>query len=93
MRLGDMWKHHPRQNNDYICSQCKERVGIYPTGMRQIKFDPSIIIKCIYCIDMKNLVSDDVAIHPAAFDVDELVEEMKESVIVAPEKKWWRFWS
>jgi hypothetical protein len=49
MRLADMQRRHPAQDNSRFCPQCKHRVGIYPSGQGALKRDPTLTIRCQVC--------------------------------------------
>jgi hypothetical protein len=49
MRLVDMHRIHPSQDNSHVCSKCGERVGIYPTGQRVLKHNKGVKIICVVC--------------------------------------------
>lgn len=49
MRLADMHRVHPKQDNSRVCATCGERVGIYPSGQRVLQTDPTITIVCSHC--------------------------------------------
>lgn len=48
MRLANMRRVHPKQIQA-ICSQCKEPVGIYPSGQQALARFPNIPIICFEC--------------------------------------------
>lgn len=47
MRLADMHRHHPSQDNSKVCSRCHEPVGIYPSGQKTLRRDKALAIVCI----------------------------------------------
>lgn len=49
MRLKDMRRVHPQQDNSRRCSRCQHRVGIYPSGQAVLEQDPTIEIICQVC--------------------------------------------
>ena len=49
MRLKDMRKVHPEQDNSHVCSQCGETVGVYPSGQRSLRNFPEMAIICHVC--------------------------------------------
>jgi hypothetical protein len=49
MRLADMHKVHPQQDNTRVCSGCGETVGIYPSGQRALRDTPGLRIVCNVC--------------------------------------------
>jgi hypothetical protein len=51
MRLEDMARLHPRQDNTRFCPKCNHRVGIYPSGQAAMLRDPRLGILCNVCND------------------------------------------
>lgn len=49
MRLADMRRVHPRQDDSRVCDLCGERVGIYPSGQAVLRHDPTTRIICSEC--------------------------------------------
>jgi hypothetical protein len=49
MRHVDMVMVHPNQDNTRFCSQCGERVGIYPSGQAVLARHPDAVITCQIC--------------------------------------------
>jgi len=49
MRLANMHRVHPRQDNSRVCAACSEQVGIYPSGQALLRRDPTIRIICDVC--------------------------------------------
>jgi len=49
MRLADMHRQHPAQDNSKVCSKCGERVGIYPSSRRALRDNPGLPVICIIC--------------------------------------------
>lgn len=49
MRLADMHRVHPQQDDSRVCSQCQHPVGIYPSGQAALKRDPELLIVCSVC--------------------------------------------
>jgi hypothetical protein len=49
MRLADMHRVHPMQDDSRRCSHCNERVGIYPSGQHMLRADPTLRIVCQIC--------------------------------------------
>jgi hypothetical protein len=48
MRLANMRRVHPRQDNSHVCAACGEQVGIYPSGQAMLRHDTTRII-CDVC--------------------------------------------
>lgn len=49
MRLADMTRMHPRQDDSRSCLKCGERVGIYPSGQAALQRYPGAIVMCVQC--------------------------------------------
>ena len=49
MRLADMERVHPRQDESRFCNRCGERVGIYPSGQEMLDLMPDLEIVCHIC--------------------------------------------
>jgi hypothetical protein len=49
MRLADMHRVHPKQDNSRVCAGCGERVGIYPSGQAILRRMPATRILCSHC--------------------------------------------
>jgi hypothetical protein len=49
MRLADMHRIHPRQDNSRACVTCGVQVGIYPSGQAMLRQDPTTRIICHVC--------------------------------------------
>jgi hypothetical protein len=50
MRLADMRVVHPAQDNTRSCDQCRQVVGIYPSGQKALKRWPAMKIRCARCV-------------------------------------------
>jgi hypothetical protein len=51
MRLANMHRVHPRQDNTRVCGLCNEQVGIYPSGQRALREYEGLRIVCDECRD------------------------------------------
>jgi hypothetical protein len=49
MRLADMARRHPAQDDTHVCSTCGHAVGIYPSGQRALREHPDMKIICQVC--------------------------------------------
>jgi hypothetical protein len=49
MRLADMARMHPAQDDSRVCGECGHAVGIYPSGQRALRFYPRMKIICHMC--------------------------------------------
>lgn len=81
MRLADMHKAHPAQDNTRVCGRCGEPVGIYPSGQRALRQYPGLAIICLECSVSERPV--DLKVVPAA-SAAEVVQEARESVPMKP---------
>lgn len=77
MRLVDMHRVHPLQDNSHVCSKCGERVGIYPSGQKALRGNPAMLIICAVCTEKEADVRGDVA-EPAA-PISEILQEIRDS--------------
>jgi hypothetical protein len=50
MRLADMTRVHPRQDNSRVCAKCGEQVGIYPSGQDVLRHCRDVRIVCVQCL-------------------------------------------
>ena len=49
MRLDDMRRVHPQQDNSRTCDFCGAQVGIYPSGQEALKICPEAKLRCNRC--------------------------------------------
>jgi hypothetical protein len=80
MRLIDMHKMHPQQDNSKVCALCGEPVGVYPSGQAAIRTEPTMEIVCSICAKKEFGSFDDVAI-PAS-DPATIAQEIRDSFTV-----------
>lgn len=66
MRLKDMHRVHPRQDDSKVCARCGHRVGIYPSGQQVLKQDPSVEIVCSVCMEQDSRRPDVIMPAPGA---------------------------
>jgi len=64
MRLAEMHRVHPKQDNSRVCTKCDERVGIYPSGQAMLRRYPAARIICSHCVEPVDLT----ALAPGAED-------------------------
>jgi hypothetical protein len=83
MRLIDMHRMHPQQINNHVCSKCKQKVGIYPSGQKILKKQPDLEIVCSRCVD----ISEKILSQPAAASFHEVIEESRASYDVNKRKQ------
>jgi hypothetical protein len=74
MRLVDMHRYHPAQDNSKVCSACGERVGIYPSGQEALRKHPGMKIICTHCLGRR---PGDVAVLAAP--IEDIARESRES--------------
>jgi hypothetical protein len=74
MRLDDMDRRHPSQDNSRVCSKCGAQVGIYPSGQKVLKNDPSYVIICSHCVDMS---TNNINVHLAPGSLEEAFESIR----------------
>jgi hypothetical protein len=75
-RLTDMTIVHPRQI-ERSCTNCKQIVGIYPSGQDMLKRFPKIEIWCVHCA-IDEFHPDDE--HRFAGTLKQVLQEERESV-------------
>lgn len=78
MRLTDMTRKHPDQDESRVCSRCRQQVAIYPTGQKLLNDFPDLEIVCNVCA-VAEQTAPLISISPI-----EVLDEMLESV---PAKK------
>jgi DNA-directed RNA polymerase subunit RPC12/RpoP len=71
MRLADMERIHPNQDNSHVCSKCGQQVGIYPSGQMYLKERPNLDIICSRCAGAFGVV-----VPPS----QQIITEMQESI-------------
>jgi hypothetical protein len=49
MRLSDMSRMHPAQDDSHVCSGCGHAVGIYPSGQAALRKWPEMKVICSHC--------------------------------------------
>jgi hypothetical protein len=77
MRLIDMHRVHPSQDDSRSCSRCGERVGIYPSSQAALKAHPGMAIVCSVCA-LKDVRPTDKHVM-AAGSFEEIVQEARDS--------------
>jgi hypothetical protein len=80
MRLIDMHKMHPSQDNSKVCALCGKPVGIYPSGQLALKANPRMEIACSVCAAKEYDRFEDTAI-PAS-DPETILQEVRDSFSV-----------
>jgi hypothetical protein len=79
MRLADMHKVHPNQDNSRVCARCGHQVGLYPSGQAIMRRHPDTIIVCQMCH------MPDVSAKPAG-GIETVIQEAKDSVPAKPRR-------
>ena len=51
MRLAEMHRIHPEQDDSRVCDKCGERVGIYPSGQAMLRRFPEARVVCSHCVE------------------------------------------
>lgn len=77
MRLKDMRRVHPEQDETHVCAQCGERVGIYPSGQQLLKDHPDLVVVCHLCALCAR--SSERAAHDLAAPAEVIVQEILQS--------------
>jgi hypothetical protein len=80
MRLIDMHKMHPQQDNSKVCALCGKPVGIYPSGQAQLRADPTTEIACSVCARKEFKRFEDTAIPVATRET--ILQEVQDSFSV-----------
>jgi hypothetical protein len=79
MRLANMARVHPAQDNSRACSKCGRQVGIYPSGQRALRHNPKIKIVCEVCA----LAGPPFDVSISAAPWPEIAQEKRDSVDVS----------
>ena len=80
MRLVDMHKVHPAQDNSRRCGFCGEPVGIYPSGQQALRKHPEAEIICQVCAEKTVDLKRDV--NALAAPLAEILQETRDSTPV-----------
>lgn len=76
MRLADMARMHPAQDESRVCGECGHAVGIYPSGQRALRIFPRMKIICHICAVKRPPHEIETV---AAADFDTIMREGRES--------------
>lgn len=49
MRIADMTRMHPAQDDTHVCGECGVPVGIYPSGLSALRKWPAMKVICSIC--------------------------------------------
>lgn len=77
MRLIDMRRVHPQQDNSHSCVRCGQRVGLYPSGQAVLRQHPAMDVYCWPCAQKDRRPDDD---NWPAGTLDEIAREIASSV-------------
>jgi hypothetical protein len=80
MRLIDMHKMHPQQDNSKVCALCGQRVGVYPSGQLALKANPKAEIACSVCAGKEYDRFEDTVTPAAAPET--ILQEVRDSFSV-----------
>jgi hypothetical protein len=76
MRIADMTRMHPAQDDSHVCGECGHPVGLYPSGQAALRKYPAMKILCSVCAitrpagEIENI---------AAADFETIMEESRAS--------------
>jgi hypothetical protein len=79
MRIADMTRMHPAQDDSRVCGECGHPVGLYPSSQAALRRWPEMKIICAVCA-VKRPPSEIDNIAAADFDV--IMQESRDSVDV-----------
>ena len=79
MRLADMTRMHPAQDDTHVCGECGAPVGIYPSGLRALRKWPRMKVICAICAVKRP--AELIETMPAA-DFDTIMAESRDSIKV-----------
>ena len=67
MRIADMTRIHPAQDDSRVCAECGHPVGLYPSGQAALRKYPTMKIICAQCAtkrppsEIENVAAADLA--------------------------------
>jgi hypothetical protein len=76
MRIADMTKMHPAQDDTHTCAECGHPVGIYPSGMAALRKWPKMQVLCVHCAVRR---PEQIIENMAAADFETLMAERRDS--------------
>lgn len=79
MRIADMTRMHPAQDESHVCASCGHAVAIYPSGQGALRKWPEMKVICSVCACKRP--PGEIENMPAA-DFDTLMAEHRDSVDV-----------
>jgi hypothetical protein len=77
MRLAEMARMHPAQDDTHVCSRCGHPVGVYPSGQAALRKWPEMKILCSHCA-ISTRAPHEIENLPAA-DFDVIMQESRDS--------------
>jgi hypothetical protein len=79
MRIADMSRMHPAQDDSHVCAECGHGVGVYPSGQAALRKWPRMKVICSICAF--NRPGHEIE-NMAAADFDTIMQESRDSVDV-----------
>lgn len=76
MRIADMTRMHPAQDDSHVCAECGHPVGLYPSGQAALRKYPSMKILCSVCAVLRP--AEMIQNMPAA-DFETIMAESRDS--------------
>jgi hypothetical protein len=68
MRLADMARMHPAQDDSHGCAECGAPVGLYPSGQEALRKWPEMKVICVVCAckrppgEIENIAAAELAV-------------------------------
>ena len=82
MRLSDMSRMHPAQDDSHVCGECGHPVGIYPSGQSALRKWPEMKVICSHCAISAHAPREIENVLAADFDT--IMQESRDSFDVGP---------
>jgi hypothetical protein len=79
MRIADMTRMHPAQDDTHVCAECGHAVGLYPSGQAALRRWPRMKIICAPCACKRDPGEIE---NVAAADFDTIMAESRDSLKV-----------
>ena len=76
MRLSDMSRMHPAQDDTHVCAECGAPVGIYPSGQAALRKWPRMKVICAICAVKRPA---ELIENMAAADFETIMQEGRDS--------------
>ena len=76
MRIADMTRMHPAQDDSHVCGECGHRVGLYPSGQAALRKYPTMKVICSVCATKRP--PEEIENMPAG-DFETIMREKRES--------------